>query len=525
MSTLNKKTLALALVAALGAAGTAAAYDLDTTGAPDTPVLVATADIAGPTTVVGVNEPLIITLGDDTILGRTTGFSIRIELSNGAEFAAGFTGTSDPLVNADTDITMGPGAPGGWTATLAAGGAGESYAVLSINPPSTVPVPGLVEGELLRIDAAATVVPASGDGFELTNLAPYLTVAGREITATSTFRDPVSGNEIFGMGAVSTPVLRSGNPLVLGCDETTAAEPNETIDVGVTDTQASKTYFSSTGEIGLSDNGIFNAGSVTAAVAAGFGSFQYLATDSFRTTVTGLFSAFDSGNRVFLATDPTCATALVTGVPNLARTEVVFNYTGADLGANFSAAGFDVSLCFEVAPGNTQVIDASGVSVVTRHTRGTTSFTAPACDLLPLVYNGSVVKVATFNPGANATAQSFLRVTNPSSTAGQVTIEAWDDAGVKAPNVTFNLGAGVSRQINSDVIEAGGAGLTGALGDGAGKWRFLVTGEFAGMRVQSLNRNNTDGTVTNLTDYDTNDEQNKTPFLGTLSTYEGSDPN
>ena len=67
--------------------------------------------------------------------------------------------------------------------------------------------------------------------------------------------------------------------------------------------------------------------------------------------------------------------------------------------------------------------------------------------------------------------------------------------------------------------------LTGAIGDGAGKWRFLVTGEFAGMRVQSLNRNNTDGTVTNLTDYDTNDEQNKTPFLGTLSTYEGSDPN
>lgn len=241
--------------------------------------------------------------------------------------------------------------------------------------------------------------------------------------------------------------------------------------------------------------------------------------------MTGNFSAFDSGNSVFLATDPTCATPLVTGVPNAARTAYTFSYDGTDLGANFSPSGFDVSLCFEVLAGNTQVIDASTVTVVTSHTRGSTTYTAPSCTLLPLVYNGSVVKVATFNPGANATAQSFLRVTNPSSTAGLVTIEAWDDAGVQAPNVSFNLAAGASRQINSDVMEAGGAGLTGALGDGAGKWRFRVTGEFAGMRVQSLNRNNTDGTVTNLTDYDTNDEQSKTPFLGTLSTYEGSDPN
>lgn len=516
MSTLNKKTLALALVASMGFAANAAAYTLSTNG-DQNPVLVATADITAASTVVGINEQLRITLGDDTILGRTTGFSVRVELSNGAEFAAGFDAA---------DVVVGPAAPGGWTASIAAGGAGESFVVLSINPPSTVPVPGLVAGQLLHFNASATVIPAGGDGFELTNLAPYMTVPGRVITATTTFRDPVSGNEIFGMNAATTPVLRSDNPLVIGCDTTTAGEPEETIDVGVTDTQASKTFFSSTGEIGLSDNGVFNAGSVTAEVAAGFASFTYLATDEFTTVVTGDFSAFDAaGNSVFLATDNTCATSLVTGVPNVANTAFTFDYTGADLGANFSASGFDVSLCFEVAPGNTAVIDASTVTVTTSHTRGSTTFTAPSCDLLPLVYNGSVVKVATFNPGANATAQSFLRVTNPSSTSGLVTIEAWDDAGVKAPNVTFTLASGASRQINSDVIEAGGAGLTGAIGDGAGKWRFLVTGEFAGMRVQSLNRNNTDGTVTNLTDYDTNDEQNKTPFLGTLSTYEGSDPN
>lgn len=515
MSTLNKKTLALALVAGMGFAANAAAYTLSTNG-DQNPVLVATADITAASTVVGVNEQLRITLGDDTILGRTTGFSVRIELSNGAQFAAGFDAA---------DVVIGAAAPGGWTASIAAGGAGQSFVVLSINPPSTVPVPGLVAGQLLHFNASATVVPAGGDGFELTNLAPYMTVSGREITATSTFRDPVSGNVITGMNAVTTPVLRSANPLVIGCDTTSALEPEETIDVGVTAAQPSKTFFSSTGEIGLSDNGVFNAGSVTASIAAGFTSFSYLASDDFVTTVSGNFSAFDAGNSVFLATDNTCATPLVVGVPNAARTVYTFSYDGTDLGANFSATGFDVSLCFEVLAGNTQTIDASDVTVVTSHTRGATTFTAPSCALLPLVYNGSVVKVATFNPGANATAQSFLRVTNPSSTSGLVTIEAWDDAGVKAPNVTFNLAAGASRQINSDVIEAGGAGLTGAIGDGAGKWRFLVTGEFAGMRVQSLNRNNTDGTVTNLTDYDTNDEQSKPLFLNTLSTYGGSDPN
>jgi hypothetical protein len=35
----------------------------------------------------------------------------------------------------------------------------------------------------------------------------------------------------------------------------------------------------------------------------------------------------------------------------------------------------------------------------------------------------------------------------------------------------------------------------------------VVTGEFAGMRVQSLNRNYNDGTVTNLTDADGKGEQ------------------
>jgi hypothetical protein len=45
----------------------------------------------------------------------------------------------------------------------------------------------------------------------------------------------------------------------------------------------------------------------------------------------------------------------------------------------------------------------------------------------------------------------------------------------------------------------GGPSLTGSLGASTqGKWRLDVTGEFDNMRVQSLLRNNSTGTVTNL---------------------------
>ena len=45
--------------------------------------------------------------------------------------------------------------------------------------------------------------------------------------------------------------------------------------------------------------------------------------------------------------------------------------------------------------------------------------------------------------------------------------------------------------------------LTGAAGkDAISRWRFVVTSEFDGLRVSSLNRNNNTGTLTNLTDLD-----------------------
>ncbi|MEO5961930.1 MAG: hypothetical protein ABIP87_00670, partial [Thermomonas sp.] len=135
---------------------------------------------------------------------------------------------------------------------------------------------------------------------------------------------------------------------------------------------------------------------------------------------------------------------------------------------------------------------------------------ADVCNVAPIAYNGSVVEVYHINPAGNSTAQSFVRVINPSAVSGTVTLEGIDDAGNSATSpIKFVLGARKSMQLNSEDLENGNAakGLTGAWGDGAGKWRAIVTGEFGGMRVQGLNRNSNDGTVTNLTDADGHGEQ------------------
>lgn len=164
---------------------------------------------------------------------------------------------------------------------------------------------------------------------------------------------------------------------------------------------------------------------------------------------------------------------------------------------------------------------ANGTTAIARQTIGATAQidianalgrdpAAVSADIAALNFNGTVVEVATFNPAGNTTQESFLRVTNPSNIDGLVTVEGFDDAGVaEGTPITFNLAAGKSQQLNSGDLENGNAakGLSGAFGDGTGKWRLIVTGEFSGMVVSSLNRNNDDGTLTNISPT-SNDAQN-----------------
>ena len=86
--------------------------------------------------------------------------------------------------------------------------------------------------------------------------------------------------------------------------------------------------------------------------------------------------------------------------------------------------------------------------------------------------------VPFFNPGSNPNQVSGLRIVNPGAEDAEATITGIDDTGASPGSaVTVTVPAGNSRTVWAAELESGGEGLTGALGDGAGKWRLSVTAE------------------------------------------------
>jgi hypothetical protein len=104
------------------------------------------------------------------------------------------------------------------------------------------------------------------------------------------------------------------------------------------------------------------------------------------------------------------------------------------------------------------------------------------------------------NPGSNLDQQGFMRVVNTSDEVGTVTISGVDDTGSIAPggDVQFDLGPSESKNMNAQDLEGGNTakGLSGALGDGTGRWQLTVSSSLA-LQVMNLTRTS-DGFVTNL---------------------------
>ena len=73
--------------------------------------------------------------------------------------------------------------------------------------------------------------------------------------------------------------------------------------------------------------------------------------------------------------------------------------------------------------------------------------------------------------------QGFVRVVNHTSEAGEVTIDAFDDAGTAADPITVSLGTNETARFNSDDLEMGNAakGLSAGVGTGEGDWRLRLT--------------------------------------------------
>lgn len=470
MSILKKTSMALALAAAVGFSAASMAYTV--TGAPALPLKIANVSVTGNNVAFGLTQNLNYTVESaDNIIGRTTGISVRLTLQNGATFL--------------TAPTVAPGAAApGWAASVTAGGtAGDNFVVVSLAPPAAPAVTNpITVGTLANIQM--TDITASA-----------LATVGSSVSGKFDIFDPVGGGTF---NTQTLPIVTSANVLA---SSIAGGETASRIDVGTNVTYAnSKTAFASTGAIGTSNKVTFDAGTLTHAVANGV-TYSYNAADAFTTVVSmSNLGNFDgTKGSVSLATDNTCATAITgsTVTYNAAANTATIKYTQGNL-VGAGATGGSAELCFTVS--GTDVVSDSSVSTSSSFVANVSGIKSndSAADALSLKYNGSVVKVPVFNPGGNTVQQSVLRVSNTSGLNGKVTVTGTDDAGAASTPVTFQLGAGSSMQINADTLQNGGGALTGALGTPAGKWRLVVTGEFNGLVVQSLMRNNSTGTFTNM---------------------------
>lgn len=89
------------------------------------------------------------------------------------------------------------------------------------------------------------------------------------------------------------------------------------------------------------------------------------------------------------------------------------------------------------------------------------------------------VTVPLFLAESAAEGQGFVRIINRSDVAGDVVIEAIDDEGVRAPEVSLFIGALETVHFNSGELEGGNPdkGLSGRTGSGTGNWRLVLSSD------------------------------------------------
>ena len=99
--------------------------------------------------------------------------------------------------------------------------------------------------------------------------------------------------------------------------------------------------------------------------------------------------------------------------------------------------------------------------------RTSDGFVTSMHDVAPETEDGSRrYRVVFFNPGANRSQVSRLRLINPGTSPARVEITARDDAGAAAPGgpVRLTLAAGAARTLTAQELEAGGDGFEGSFG-------------------------------------------------------------
>jgi len=477
---------AMSAQSAVAATVTVSITDTDPPQPSTLPLPVANVAIKNATTVVALDLIAVDFSDADPIIGRTTGFSLRIDLAKGATFAVLPVPQIHAALRCDYSSNTCPDT--GWSVSRAAGGVGVGFVVYSIRPGSTST--GVTHGVALSWP---------GHAIELSNVAG-LAAVGNTVAATVSFLDPDTAQPI--MAPVTVDVLKSVNPLTYSVAP--SRYPHEKIDVGSIG-HASKAVYAPDGSLNTrSWVNYFDAGTPTIGVATGVMDsndfpFQWVGPDAIDLTVTGSFGAFiQAGASVDLVAPGSCgyASRIVLAAGTVTPDKVIFATT---YGALYGGAG---TLCFSVPAGNAQVIDATRTATAVIVASATTGNSDQGVgDGLPMQYNRPVVAVRTFGPAGNVAQQSYLRITNTSAASGRVTVTGKDDTGAAATGaVGMTLAAGQSIQLTADDLQDGNVakGLSGALGAGKGEWVLTVTGETRSMEVTNANQNSAVGTLNNF---------------------------
>ena len=111
---------------------------------------------------------------------------------------------------------------------------------------------------------------------------------------------------------------------------------------------------------------------------------------------------------------------------------------------------------------------------VLSYIRTSDGFLTSMHDLAPRSEDGDLW-IPFFNPGANRNQVSHLRLVNSGDAPAEATITGVDDGGQTGDAVRVTIPAQASQRFTAAELETGNAdGLSGALGDGQGKWRLRV---------------------------------------------------
>lgn len=378
---------------------------------------------------------------------------------------------------------------------------GPSSLQFTITPPAT---PGFVASSPLFSIAGGKLQFSAATG-----------LSGSGISATVEVRD--TNTNILLTTAPATVILTSEQASQATITSNTVAN-DTTIDV--LQPSAKKQFLNGTsrtklGEVAVALRDVDSATGGTqvastlgtgAAANDNAGNFQFHANANIATTTNDKVkftldvpndTGFTAANAFYAKAGSVACTAFAAGDVGFVKNTTTGKYE-ATAGID-NAAGTTYTLCAQANGTSALVAQTIGLTAQI-DLAGALTIDPPAvskANFAEWVYNGTVKVVQSFNPAANPAVDSLLRVINPSTIDGLVTIEGTCQDGSALTPASFTLQSKKAVQYSSAELESGNAGagkpaLSNGLGScPAGRSRLVITGEFAPMEVQNFLRAST----------------------------------